>query len=567
MPTIRRASGITVETSGDVTVTAAKPKRAPEGPVLSAPRSGRRRGGAARKAAAAPGTHLMPNESEIIAKAMADQELKLVDSIPLAAPTTPRAAPRPGEKRRRRAAAGAAEATLVGVADIGVPLSPNERAVILLEQDGVYTWHVAAEEVTAAAPSRSTKRKGARRAAAKTSRRVAHFRIDLAATLQPAPRPGRRRLGIFRKVLGKAVAYVFRIIAKPILTGITKFLERDVAEGLVHVSSGDPSTWTRDSDQAVSIPKDRAARVLLLVHGTFSSTLGSFGGLAATGPGKQFLDAALRHYDLIIGWDHKTLSVTPTDNARDLIRWLQAQKWPKPPNVDCVAFSRGGLVFRSLVEELLPSSGMKLTVGRAVFVGCTNGGTELARPANWRRFADVYINVAAAGVRALAIVPGFGAAPAILSEAIRGVGSLVKVLATAAIDDGAIPGLAAMNPGGAYVRQMNMRQEGQPTPDQVYYCAITSNFDPDMARDLGHTNEIPPGLLLKVFDKATDVLYGKPNDLVVHVEAMTQIDPGVGVYVRERLDYGTNGTVHHCRYFAEPATAESLRRWLKPVAG
>ena len=45
--------------------------------------------------------------------------------------------------------------------------------------------------------------------------------------------------------------------------------------------------------------------------------------------------------------------------------------------------------------------------------------------------------------------------------------------------------------------------------------------------------EIPPGLILKLADKGADALAGKPNDLVVHDEAMTQIDPGVGTYVRE----------------------------------
>jgi len=55
-------------------------------------------------------------------------------------------------------------------------------------------------------------------------------------------------------------------------------------------------------------------------------------------------------------------------------------------------------------------------------------GTELARPANWNRFADTYINVAAAGVRALSIIPGFTAGANILSEAIRGVGGTTRLV-------------------------------------------------------------------------------------------------------------------------------------------
>ena len=138
----------------------------------------------------------------------------------------------------------------------------------------------------------------------------------------------------------------------------------------------------------------------------------------------------------------------------------------------------------------------------------------------------------------------------------------MKVLANVIVDDNAIPGLAAMNPAGDFVKQLNTQQPGQPTPDQVWYGAITSNFDPDKAAAIGRTQEIPPGLILKLSDKGADVLHGKPNDLVVHVEAMTQIDVDVGTYVREKLDYGTNGTVHHCRYFTEPDTADALARWL-----
>jgi hypothetical protein len=299
-----------------------------------------------------------------------------------------------------------------------------------------------------------------------------------------------------------------------------------------------------------------------MVHGTFSSTLGSFGSLGAIDEGKDFLKAAFSDYDIVIGWDHRTLVVTPLDNAKDLLAWFEKQAWPKPPVIDAVAFSRGGLVLRSLVETLLPASKFKGKLRRAVFVACTNGGTELARPANWKRFADTYINVAAAGVRALGLIPGFTSGASILSEAIRGVGGLVKVLANVVVDDNAIPGLAAMNPAGAFVKDLNKAQPGQPAAADVWYGAITSNFDPDKAAANGNSNEIPPGLLLKLADKGADALAGKPNDLVVHVEAMTQIDPDAGSYVREKLDYGTNGTVHHCRYFHEPDTADALGRWL-----
>jgi hypothetical protein len=560
MPTIRRASGITGETNG-VEVTE-ETGGGPQGP-----RRRRAPGGAGRASARAGRT-----EGDIIAEALVDPSMKLVDRVPLRSAQRPPRKKTPGGRVRRRAPE-ATPATRVGVAAINVPLEPGERAVVLVEQDGVYSWQVAEGESSIPATSGRRKRApGPRRAARKSLRRIAHFRIEVLPPSSPAPaastpgKPRRRRAfggSILRKVIGKAVAYIFKIVAKPVLTGVAKWLERDLEEGLVQITSADAKHWTRDPDQSVPIPKGRAARVLLFVHGTFSSTLGSFGSLGATDEGKAFLAGVFARYDIVIGWDHRTLSVSPADNARDLLGWFEAQAWPKPPVIDAVAFSRGGLVLRSLIEELLPSSALKARVSRAVFVACTNGGTELARPANWHRLAETYINVAAAGVRALAGFPAFTVGATILSEAVRGVGGLVKVLANAAVDDNAVPGLAAMNPGGPFVNSLNTEQPGQPSPDDVWYSAITSNFDPDKAAAAGRTDEIPPGLLLKLADKGADALHGKPNDLVVHVEAMTQIDPDVGAYVRERLDYGTNGTVHHCRYFAEPETADALAHWLQ----
>jgi len=177
------------------------------------------------------------------------------------------------------------------------------------------------------------------------------------------------------------------------------------------------------------------------------------------------------------------------------------------------------------------------------------------------------MNLAAAGVRALGGVTGFAAVGLILSEGIQGVAALVKLLATSAVDDEAVPGLSAMNPAGKFVAAINARQPGQPGPKDLYYCAVTSDFDPDEADDSASATELPPGFLLKLADKGADALHGKPNDLVVHVDAMIRLDAELGTFLRERLDYGTNGIVHHCRYFAEPATADALARWLQVGVG
>lgn len=554
MTTPTRASGITIETRGGAAVLpAVRIRRARLGELPSAqlPIKGKRR------ATAAPASPM--TEEEAVVNAMEGQDLDLVDAIPLSlGAATPAAA-------ARRRGGEAAPAATAGEVDLAVPLAAGESAVILVSQDGVYQWKLADTEGPAPAAAPPTRRGARVSRAAAAPERTQVFRIALrpAATTAVATRPGRRR-GLLTKLgVGKVMVYVFRFLAKPVLQGVARFMERHVKQGLVHITAPDPQTWvTLPDDAPVPVPSGRAARVLMLVHGTFSSTVGSFGALAGQPQGLAFLEAALRNYDLVIGWEHRTLGELPSDNAIALAARLERIGFSEPPLVDAVCFSRGGLVLRSLIEQVMPSSPLKLVVRRVVFVGATNGGTELANPKNWHRLADRYTNLAAAGARGAALVPGFASTGAILAAAISGVGVLVKVIASATVTDGAVPGLAAMDPEGDFVRDINGTQPGQPTPEQTYYCAITSDFDPDTAKAQMDADVMPPGLLLTLADKATDALYGKPNDLVVHVESMTQIDEAVGSYIRERFDFGTNGKVHHCAYFSQRETAERLLTWL-----
>ena len=74
--------------------------------------------------------------------------------------------------------------------------------------------------------------------------------------------------------------------------------------------------------------------------------------------------------------------------------------------------------------------------------------------------------------------------------------------------------------------------------------------------------QIEMPVLLRLADGTTNKLFGEPNDLVVHVAGMTLIDPQIGAYIKERLDYGANGQVHHCAYFSQNRTALSLGQWL-----
>jgi hypothetical protein len=547
MPIQTRTSGITIEASGEVAAGAPLKLRRSGSKDAPATRGAPRRRGAAMA--------VVPlSEEEAIVAAFGEQQLDLVEAIPLEAPALA------GPRTRGGAPRGVGPH---GDVRIHVPVRSDETAVVLVERDGVYEWLLDGTEGAApAAPPPGPRTRGARRAAPSFARTLSFNVAIPAAPAVPATR-GATRGGLLKKLgVGKVVAYVFRFVARKVLKGVVKFLERGVREGLVHIQSPDPATWVTLADDAQPrLPQDRAARVLLLVHGTFSSTLGSYGALAAHPEGQAMLRAALAHYDLVIGWDHRTLSALPTENAIDIVARLERLGFTRPPQVHAVAYSRGGLVLRSLLEQVLPASPLKLDLRRAVFVACTNAGTELARAENWHRFADRYLNVAAAGARAVALVPGFNAAGAVLAGAISGVAVFVKALTSAAITDEGIPGLAAMDPGGDFIKDINQQQPGQPTPEQSFYCVITSSFDTRAAETQIDKAVMSPSLIQKLADRGADVLYRKVNDLVVHVDSMTQIDIDAGAYIDGKLEYGVNGHVHHCNYFAQPETAQALARW------
>ena len=68
-------------------------------------------------------------------------------------------------------------------------------------------------------------------------------------------------------------------------------------------------------------------------------------------------------------------------------------------------------------------------------------------------------------------------------------------------------------------------------------------------------------LKTRAADAAGDVLFSGENDLVVDTASMTRI--GVGAWLQDagrRLDFGSNGEVHHLNYFSQPRAAGFIRQ-------
>jgi hypothetical protein len=550
MPELVRPSGIVITHPDSLTIDEA------EAPI--APPGGATRGKPARGAA-----HGGPpaDEAQALIAALRSQDMTIADQFEIAAPPAPPAAATRGATR------GSARAPAPSV-QASVPLAPDEGAVILVEQGGEYRWHLPEREATPRGAAR-----GATRGATRATRapQAAVFTITIEAASAPgAPPPAKTRgIGgiVTRLVIGKATAFVIKYATKVAVDLAIKKLESSIQPGLVLITKSDPTTWTLLADNApVTVPNDRAARVLLLVHGTFSSTKGSYGGLGYNARGRTFLDAVLKSYDLVIGYDHYSLSVDPEANARAMLARLQSIAWAQPPMIDAVAYSRGGLVYRSLVELVLPGAKWDAKMGRAVFVGCTNNGTKLADPENWHTFVDLYTNLAVAVCRGASLVPQATVFATVMAELVKGVGAFVKYLASyAASDEGGVPGIAAMDPDGAFVRRINQRQAGQPLPNASQYFAVTGDF---RASDINPQalNELPATLVGKLADGLVDHLMGESNDLVVNTASMTSIDADGSHIIKDRFAFPASGSVYHTKYFWQDATADALTKWLLPDA-
>ena len=454
---------------------------------------------------------------------------------------------------RSRALGESAARTL----SLDVDVSTDEDAVVLFEQDGVYSWHLP---VMPAGRSRSIDRGPSTR----------HFEIDVrpVPAAQPqlrADAPGRRTRGLLGSIIqGAAQAIVLRFVAPFVVDKAIDLLEKHVQPGLLHLTSPDIADWHRvETLDELDLPTDRPQRVLLFVHGTFSSTAGGFGALTVTDSGRAFLARAIERYDAVLGYDHVTLSVDPRQNAEDLLRRLSAHHPEAEFVVDIITHSRGGLTTRSLVEYELPASTWPGRVDRIIFVAATNAGTHLADPERWSDLVDLYTNLASAAARGLALLPGAAPAAAIVGGVVQGIAAFVKYLVSYAGDKHGVPGLAAMMPGKAFVTEINKEQPGQPAPGTSWFV-VSSNFHVSLLDDSHNPPEFPRELAVKLKEGFVDRLFKADNDLVVDTASMSAIGLPTGGFVADELALGTNDVVFHSNYFGQARVVAQFERWLLP---
>ena len=442
------------------------------------------------------------------------------------------------------------ESAAVGVdgpaAHVTVRAGRHEDAIVLIVDDGGYRW-ITGQRAPISPLIASVSE-------------VSSDTITFDLAINPPPTEtldGVATVSSVRTILN-TVVFRFERLA---VNALIRLLELPISTGLVlpqlrgH-SNGDftlecpplhPGTtpWA-DSDAAGT------KRILLLMHGIFVTTRFTFTALAASAEGRELLSRTgngENDYDAILGFDHRTLSRDPEQNAAELLAALQGLG--SGLVIDVVAHSRGSLVTRSLAE--LITRPQNITIDKVAMVGAPNAGSSIADPDNWWRLLTVFTNLSIAVSRQLSPddEPSFGAA---LGEVADPLSAFARIVAQPDVDPELVPGLDAMTPGSRFLDRLNQETTNP------HYRFITTNFDADEVT--------PKGSLVKQAERAAlevsnPVFDGEPNDIAVDQRFMTLVDrtrpPDGSATV---FDVPSTTGVHHLSYFANTSVVTRVSQWL-----
>jgi triacylglycerol esterase/lipase EstA (alpha/beta hydrolase family) len=319
--------------------------------------------------------------------------------------------------------------------------------------------------------------------------------------------------------------------------------------GLYQCSEEDPQRLTP------ARPAGSAGPVLVFLHGTASSTSGSFSGLWTPEAAPE-IKSLFKFYDgRVLAYQHRTLTESPIENALSLAEALGAVLRPDS-ELHVVSHSRGGLIGELLARrmrvgaapftpdelELFEQSARvrdsealgqlgrvledaDIRVTRFVRVACPARGTTLAD-----RRLDRYFS---AMVNLVSLIPALKGNPVY-----EGLTSLLAGVLKKRTDPSELPGLEAMMPTSPLVRMLN-------NPD-VRTAADLHVLGGDLAGT---------GLFGRLKTLVTDFYYRDDHDVVVNTPAMLggteRVNP-----VRYWIDTGDQVT--HFHYFARQDTARRL---------
>ncbi|MGV9670844.1 esterase/lipase family protein [Gordonia sp. NPDC003504] len=420
---------------------------------------------------------------------------------------------------------------------IDVTVGEGQSAIVLIDDGGVLRWITPSHGAAAS--------------------RTLTFAL-------PAPPPRRARtasadstidIGLGSDVLSCSV---FRFPLSPAIGGVVTIAESLFTRTrLVHVNSAHDPDWPA----LATVPPPRGGqptRILLLVHGIFVTTRFTFRWLTEFDAGTAFLNECISRYHLVLGFDHRTLSVDPKVNAAELLSALKGLGY-EDIDLDVIAHSRGSLVTRSLLESVATPAD-RVRVGKLIMVGGPNAGTPLGNPDWWRLAVDLFTNLVAGHGLVAGRSTATGHPPADGSlDGCRPIAEMIKAVVSAGDSRPAIPGLAAMAPDSPYLAELNSPSAS--TGAKLF--SITTDFEPHQADPPFSGPELA---LWTALDTLADAAFtsrdvGETNDLAVGVRSMSMVD---NTPLPETFHLPPITGINHLRYFTDADVVARLRSWLEP---
>lgn len=293
--------------------------------------------------------------------------------------------------------------------------------------------------------------------------------------------------------------------------------------------------------------KESGNPYLLFIHGTGSSTDGSFGELRGSDMWEQIVQTYGEH---ILAFNHETLTKSPIQNVSELLKQL-----PDAVELHLISHSRGGLLgeiisrcsntteaFTDAEIECLRTGGhdkdieyieaihallatKKIKVSKFIRVACPARGTTLLS-----KRMDYFINVL---MNLTGVATGAAATPVY-----QGFKALIASVVDTKNDFKALPGIEAMHPDSVFLKVLNNRSH----PIETQLLVIAGNCGVKISLK---------ALLVIV----TKLFYLRDNDLIVDTQSMY-----LGTLRKNDIQYffDEGGEVDHFHYFKNKKTREAM---------
>jgi pimeloyl-ACP methyl ester carboxylesterase len=319
---------------------------------------------------------------------------------------------------------------------------------------------------------------------------------------------------------------VVKILKTPITNGLKAQIQKREPKPQIIRYIGDNSYEPLEDadDWHQHLASGKSYRVLLFIHG-FGSSVES----CNLGP---MLDTLKHGYDLIIGYNHPSITVNPLQNAQAFLAQIPSDL---RMSVDILAHSRGGLVARSLIELSDPIP--QIEIRRLVTHGSPHNGTRLADPERWDRFISIGLTAASWLANATGVAAWIPSAfELVLKAACQGVFDL--------------EGIGAMTPEGEFIKTINQAND-KTLYENTRYSAVVSQIKLGDKLKKGY-NEAFASIVAEVF-------INEPHDLVVPTASMSAIDSSVHKIPKDRL---LKLNLDHFSYFQEPKVWKFVQQQL-----